>query len=127
MIVAVIAVLMMQVAVYEIIHVVAVWHTLMAAVRPMHVCLIVSATLVRRGAEGLVCRPALHDMVVNMVPMHVVHVSIMQIVGMGSVLNRSVAAIRAVLVAMARVFGTVLPHAVSVRPRSLLRLAADRR
>ncbi len=94
---------------------IAVRHQLVAAFRPMHMTLIVSAAIVRRRATRRIRWSTLDNVIVDMAAMHVVHMSIMQVVGVPIVLNCSVAAIRAVLVAMALVFRTIFSHAHTIR------------
>ena len=103
MIIAVIAVWMMQVAVDEVIDVVAVRDRRMSTAFAMHVRRVVCPTLVRRRAAVRVGRRNSQGVFLDNFALLVMQVAIVEIVGVPIVLNGDVATTRAVLVGMARV------------------------
>ena len=95
MIVAVVTVWMMQVTADEIVRVISVGNGLMAAIGAMLMaCGMVTTCMIGRTGFGILARDA-HCMFVMVISMLVVHVAIVQIVGVPFVLNRGMAAIRA--------------------------------
>ncbi len=108
MIVAMIAVRMVQVAVHQVIHVVAVGNRLVAALRTMAMILLMAATGVLGRASSGVGRGDLQDVVINMVAMNVVQMAIVQVIGVAIVLDGGVAATRTMLVGMSLMHLTVL-------------------
>jgi hypothetical protein len=96
-VVAMVAVGMMQVPVHQIIDMVAMGDRLVAAARGM----LVSAPQVRRAA-GRIGRVDCDDMLVDVIAVHVVQMAVMQIVHMAVMADCGVAAVRAVLMRVAR-------------------------
>jgi hypothetical protein len=92
-VVAVIAVWVMQVSVYKVVDVVTVRYSFVTAVRAMRVRALGSRSVLRRirsiDRQG---------MLVNMIPMHVVQMAVMHIVHVTIMADRSVPAGRSVLV-----------------------------
>lgn len=118
MIVAVITMGMVQVAVHEIAHMIAMGHRLVAAAGAMDMTGLVAAAIVLRRALIGIGGAHLDHMFVDMVPVGMVEMAVMQIVHMVAVLDRGMAAIGAVLVGMVLVdFVFVVAHdlAPSVR------------
>jgi hypothetical protein len=95
MIVAVPCMDMMQAAIDQIIDMIAVRHRFMATARPMHM----GTGLRLHAAIGIAGRNA-NQMLVNMLAVHMVQMAIMQIINMAIMLDRGVAAARAVAMAM---------------------------
>lgn len=100
MIVAVVAVLVMQVAADQVIGVVAVGNRLMAAVGAVLVAaLVFSAAMIRRAAFGIAVADA-DAVFVYVVAMHVMQVAVVQIIDVTVVAHRGVPAVGAVGVRM---------------------------
>lgn len=114
MIVAMVAMLMMQVSLDEVVGVVAVRDRLVAAAGTVLVACVVAAARViwRAGARiGLRHR----DRVIVDVPLvRMMHVPVVQVVRMPLVRDRRVPAIRAVLVIMSLVRVVIVPHNVAL-------------
>ncbi len=96
MIVAVVAVRMVQVAVDEVVHVVAVWHGFVAAARAVLVVGGVGLAVVVRSACVRVLRADLDRMLVVVPLVGVMEVAVVQIVDVAVVFDGSVAAAGAV-------------------------------
>jgi hypothetical protein len=105
-VVTVVAVRMMQVAVHQIIDVVAMRHGRMAAVGPMDVIGGVTAAAMFRRARGGVRGIYLELVLFHLSPLGMMQVTVVEIVHVVAMLNGSVAAARTVLV---RVVG-VMAH-----------------
>ena len=90
MIVAVIAVRMVQASVHEIVDMITVRHGFVSAVPAM---LVRAASL--RSAGHRVCRADRNDMLVNMVTVHMVQMAIVQIIDMAVMANRRMPTARA--------------------------------
>ncbi len=97
MIIAVVAIRVVEVTVHEIVDVISVGNCLMAAVGTMLVLVAVPVTLVTVGAVGRIRGVYLELMLVDMAIVKRVQMSVMQVVGVVIVNDRSVAAIIAVL------------------------------
>ena len=95
MIVAVIAVRMVQSAVHKIVDVVTVRHRLVSAARAV----LVGAVRFRRAVHR-VCRGDLDDMLVDMIIVHMVEMTIVQIIDMAVMTYRGMSAVRAVNVSV---------------------------
>ena len=95
MIVAVIAVRMVQPAVHKIVDVVTMRHRLVSAARAV----LVGAVRFRRAVHR-VCRGDLDDMLVDMIIVHMVKMTIVQIIDMAVMTYRSMSAVRAVNVSV---------------------------
>lgn len=98
MVVAVAIVLVMQMAVHQVVHVIAVRHCFMAAVRSVRMCRIVAIAIVAIGAIRWVLRIDVELVFVNVTFVRVVQMAVVQVIGVAVVLNRCVAAVLAVLV-----------------------------
>ena len=98
MIVAVIAMWMMQMSVDEIVDVIAMRDLLVPASRSVHVGRVVSGARVLRGATVGVGRGKLNHMLIDVITMHVMKVSVVQIVDMIIVANRGMATVHAMYV-----------------------------
>ncbi len=98
MVVAMVAVRMMQVAVDKEVDMVAVRHGLVAAARPVPVALIVTgADVIGRAGAGI-AGAHLEDMLVDMAAVRVMEMAVVQIVDVITMLDRSMAAGWAMLV-----------------------------
>jgi hypothetical protein len=97
---------MMQMAVYEVIHVIAMRHPLMTAIWSVNMAGFVRTAIVFRRAPVRIVSSSRDFVIVHMVAVHVVQVSIVQIVGVPIVLHRGMAAIGAVRMCMPFVFST---------------------
>jgi len=115
-IVAMISVLVMQMAADQIIDVVSVRNLRMTAVGPVFVLVIVlPAAVIRRAAFRIASADA-NAMLVHMVAMHVMQVAIVQIIDMTVVPHRCVAAIGAMGVRMPLVRYMLFSHTMLTRP-----------
>jgi hypothetical protein len=97
MVVAMIAMRMMQVTVDKVVDVIAVWYRFVSTARPVHVACIMSAAIVVRRTLIRVFRADLKFVLVDMIAMRMMQVTIMQVIDMIAVLDSSVSAVRAVL------------------------------
>jgi hypothetical protein len=86
---------MMQSAVYEIVDVVTMRHRFMSAFWTVRV----RAVDLRRALQGICCVDR-DDMFIHMILVHVMEMAIVQIVHMTVMANRSVSAVRAMLVSV---------------------------
>ncbi|MBC3335410.1 hypothetical protein HU732_03850 [Pseudomonas proteolytica] len=100
MVVAVVTVRVVQMAVHQVLDMVAMRHGLMTAIWPVYMTCGVAVALVGRRAairvEGIYRQAVL----VDVIAMHMVQVTIVQIVNMAIVLNRRMATARLVLMVM---------------------------
>ena len=100
-----VAMRVMQVAIHQIVHMVAVRHCFVSAARSMHVASIVtSATMLRRASVGIRIRD-LDDMLINMVAMHVMKVSVVQVIHVIAVADGDMATSGSMNVRMTGVLG----------------------
>jgi hypothetical protein len=99
MLIAMVAVRMMQFSVHEVIHVIAVWHRLVTAARSMPVICAVHI----RGATHRIGRADRHHMFVDVILVHVVQMAVVKIVVMAVVAHCGVPAAWAMLVAVVEV------------------------
>ena len=110
MVVAVVAVRMVQVPVYQVINMIAVGNGLVPAARTVPVARFVTAAGVVRRTAVRVFIADLQHMFVNVVAVGVVKVSVVKIINMIAVANRGVAAVFAVnvvvIVVMLKVTGS---------------------
>jgi hypothetical protein len=97
MVVAMIAMRMMQVTVDKVVDVIAVWYRFVSTARPVHVACIMSAAIVVRRTLIRVFRADLKFVLVDMIAMRMMQVTIMQVIDMIAVPDSSVSAVRAVL------------------------------
>jgi hypothetical protein len=103
-----VAVGMVQVAVHQVVHVVAVGNLLVAAVRAVAMILLMHAAGVVGRAGSGVRRRDLQNVVINVVAMNVVQVAVVQVIRMALVPDGDMAAIRTVLVGMSLMHPAVL-------------------
>ncbi|WP_168175672.1 hypothetical protein [Pseudomonas sp. PA15(2017)] len=97
MVVAMVAVRVMQVSIDEIVHMIAMGNGLMAAARSMHMIRSVSATLVIRRAGIRVLGVYFQAVFVHMITVRMMQVTIVQVVDMTIVLDGQMATARLVL------------------------------
>jgi hypothetical protein len=95
-----VAMMVVQVAIHQIVHVVPVRHRLMAAMRSVNMFLAVSGALVGRGALLGIRSAHLNAVIVHMIAVLMVEVAIVQIIGVTVVLYSLMAAIRTMRVGM---------------------------
>ncbi len=127
-VVAVVAVLTVQVAVDQVVGVVAVRDALVPAIRPVPVLTVVPAAGVGGSAVGGILPGDLEPVLVHVAAVHVVHVAVMQVVGVAVVVNGGMATPRAVLVRVTvvrLVVHLLPPPAWQAAPRNRLRPAHD--
>jgi hypothetical protein len=105
-VVAVVAVNMMQVAIYQVICVIAVRNGFMPTIRTVLVGLVMAAATVVRSAAGRVFGGDAKGVFLNFIALDVVQVAIVQIIDVALVLDAGVAAVRAVLMRMSCVIGS---------------------
>lgn len=110
-VIAVVSVRMMEVPLHEVVGVIAVRHRLVAATRPMLVTRVVGAAVVIRGTRRRVLRANRQRVLVHVVSVGVVQVSVVQVIGVAVVLNRRMAALGTVLVAVVSV-GLAVAHRI---------------
>jgi hypothetical protein len=100
MVIAVVAVWVVQVAIHEVIHMVAMGHGFVAATFTMNMALLVPAAGVLRRAAYGVCGSYVQGVLVGVALMRMVQVAIVQVVHMVAMLNGRVTTACAVLVAV---------------------------
>ncbi|MEJ1118153.1 hypothetical protein V9K92_06705 [Phyllobacterium sp. CCNWLW109] len=100
MIIAMIAMWMMQMPIHEIINMIPVGYGLVAAARTMHMVSIVARAMMFRCAAIRISSAYLKHVLINMVAMRVMQMAIVKVVHMIAVTNGGVAAIRFMLVIM---------------------------
>ncbi|WP_157991666.1 hypothetical protein [Caldimonas tepidiphila] len=116
MVVAVIAVRVVQVTVDQIVDMITVRHRLMSTSWAMDVAGLVALTTMRGGADIRIGGVDSNYVLVDMVAMRMVQVAVVKVVDMVLVQHRSVAAVGAMLVIMMRVIGMIgLGHGRSFR------------
>jgi hypothetical protein len=99
-VVAVVSMDMMEMIADQIVGVVAVWDRLVAAAGAMPMAALVTATCVLRRADIGIAGIDGDDVLVHVIPVHVVQMSVMQIVDMALMAHGRVAAVEAMLVRM---------------------------
>ena len=104
-IVAMAAVRVVQMAIDEIIRVVAMRNRLMAAAGTVDMICGMAAALVVRGATVRICGGDFDHMLIDMVPVDMVEMAVVQIVNMPGMMDGDMAAIAAVLVAVVGMVG----------------------
>jgi hypothetical protein len=97
-IIAVVSVRMVQVAVHQIIDVIAVRHRFVTAAGTVYVILRMAAATVRRRACGRILRRHVDGVLLNGVPLGMVQMTVMKIIHMVAVLDGGVAAARTMIV-----------------------------
>jgi hypothetical protein len=108
MIIAMIAVRVVQVTTDQVVHVVAVRHSLVPTAWTMHMLLVVTVAGVLRGTAGRVLGRHLENVFVDMVSVNVVQVSIVEKIGVPVMVDGGVATATAVRVVVARMLRAVL-------------------
>lgn len=104
-IVAMVAMRMMQVAINQIVHMVAMRHRFMAASGSMLVvCIVTSATMLRSALVGI-GRADLDDMLIDMVAMHVMEMPVVEVVDMAVMQDGRMTAIRTMNMQMIGMLG----------------------
>jgi hypothetical protein len=98
-VVAVVAVRVMQVAINEVVNVVAVWHSLVPAAGSVHMVCIVFG-LVAWSTHVRILLAHLDDMLIDVVAVRVMQMAIVQVVHMAIVSNGGMPAARTVLMVM---------------------------
>jgi hypothetical protein len=117
-VVAVVAVRMMEVILHQIIDVIPMRNLRMSALWTVKMVAPVRATPMLWGAPGRVCRTDRERMLVDMVIMEMVQVPIVQIIDMVTMLNGHVPAARGMLVAVSFVhLAARLSHVASFAPQ----------
>lgn len=105
MIVAVVAMRMMQVAVDEIVYVITMWNLRMAAIGPVNVShRVAAAVMIRRTSIGIDRSHGQYTLI-NVVAMCVMQMAVVQIVNVAVVLDREMTTAGAVRVLVFRHFG----------------------
>jgi hypothetical protein len=100
-----VAMRMMQVAINQIVHMVAVRHRFMAASGSMLVvCIVTSATMLRSALVGI-GRADLDDMFIDMVAMHVMEMPVVEVVDMAVMQDGRMTAIRTMNMQMIGMLG----------------------
>jgi hypothetical protein len=105
MIIAMVAMRMMQVAINQIVHMVPMRHRLVAASGPMHVTRAVTGAAMLRSALAGIGRGDLDDMFIDVVAMDMMEMPVMQIVNMAVMMDGRMTAIRAVNMRMIGMLG----------------------
>ena len=112
-IVAMIAMRMVQAAIDQIIDVIAMGHRLMAAIRPMHMAGIMALAGLAVVAAVRVLGADLDDMLIDMIAMRVMEVPIVKIIHMVAMADGGMAAILTVLMRVIVVDAAVVAHGSS--------------
>lgn len=107
MVVAVIAVRVVQVAVNEVVDVVTVWHGFMATTGAVNVAGFMAAALVFRCADVRVFGADFDDVLVHMIAVRVMQMAIVQVIDVITVFDCSMAAERAVLMLVVLMVGKI--------------------
>jgi hypothetical protein len=97
-IVAVVAVGMVKVSIHQIVNVVAMRHGFVSAIRSMNVVFAVAAAVVSWSTDIGILGRHLQDMFVNVIPVHVVQMPVVEIIHVPVVLDPRVAAAGPMLV-----------------------------
>ena len=102
-IVTMIAVRMMKMPINQVIYMISMRHGFVPAARSMHVRLIMAPAAVLRRASVWIGRRHLDRMFINVIAMHVVQMSVMQVVNVSTMVNRCMSAIWPVHMRVVRV------------------------
>jgi hypothetical protein len=97
-------------AVHQVVDVTSVWDTFVTAVRAMHVAGVMSPTIVLRRTAFRVLTARADLVLVDMIPMYVVHVPIVKVIGVAVVQHGRVAAILTMGVGVAFVLAAAFCH-----------------
>ena len=117
MVVAVVAVGMVEVAVDEVVDVVAVGHGLVPASGAVDMTVLMTGASVPRGAGGRVCLAHLDHVLVHVVAVGMVKVAVVEVVHVVTVPDGDVPAVRAVNVVVVFVLDAVHLRVLFVRVR----------
>lgn len=109
-VVAVIAVRMVQVSVYQVVGVIAVRNSRVAAIRPVLMGFLVTATAMVWRASGRVCRVDGQGMFLDLAAILVMQMAVMQVIDVSLVQDAGMPAIRAVPVRVAFVMSCHVNH-----------------
>jgi hypothetical protein len=101
MIVAMVTVGVVQMAAYEVIDMVAVWHRFVATAGPVTMSLLVSSAVMIGGAAGRIGTGHRQAVLLDVTAVLVVQVAVVQVVGVAVVADGHVAAVRPVLMIVA--------------------------
>ena len=107
MIIAVVAVWMVQVPINQVIHMVTMGYRRMAAARSVLMIGGMTGTLVLWRTGVGVCRRDANHMFIDMIPVRMVQMTIMQVVNMSFMLNSDVPAVGSMLVVVVDVVGLI--------------------
>jgi hypothetical protein len=120
MIIAVVAVRMMQVSLDQIIGVIPVRHRFMAAARAMAMsCIMAAAAVVRRAALGIV-GAHFHDMLVDVILVRMMQMAVVEIIDVSLMSNRDVPATWSMNMGMIGVNGVIMRSHASFLSRGLV-------
>ncbi|NWB84026.1 MULTISPECIES: hypothetical protein [Pseudomonas] len=97
MVVAVATMRMVQMPLHQIVHMIPMCDSFMPTARAMHMILGMSAAAMIRCAASGIARVDLQAVLIDVIAMHMVQVTIVQVVDMAIVLNRRMSAARAML------------------------------
>jgi hypothetical protein len=112
-IIAMVVVRVMQVILDQVINVISMWNSLVAAVRAMNVILVVSQTVVVGSAGRRIGTAHLNLVLVDMIALNTVQMAVVKIVNMAIVLHRCMTAGRTMSVVVAFVCCAGLIHRIS--------------
>lgn len=96
---------MMQVVVNQVVTVITVGNGLMSTVRTVHMSLVMSTTVMTRRTLIGICRVDFKHVFVNVIEVHVMQVTIMEIIGVVAMSDSHMAAGGFVLMAVPLMFG----------------------
>lgn len=102
MVVAVVAVRMVQMPVHQVVDMITMRHRLMAAARTMDMVCGMSTAVMFGRADVRIRRAHCDDMLVDMIPVRMVQMTIVQVIDMALVHHRGVTTARSVLMGMVR-------------------------
>jgi hypothetical protein len=114
-IVAVRAVRMMKMSAHQVVHVVAMRNRFVAAARPVFMCGFVGAALVVGRAFGRVLSGHRNGVIVDVAFVGMMHVPVVQVIGVSIVFDGGVAAILAVDVGVPLVFDASTSHSLLLK------------
>jgi hypothetical protein len=119
------AVGMVQMAAYQIVHMVCVGHSLMAAIGAMHVAgLMLVAAVLRRASVGIGAAGR-QPVLIHMTVVNVMQMPVVQVVRVAIMLNGGMAAIGPVDVCVAFVFGARFSHKIVASEGMIRRVERD--
>ncbi len=104
MVVAVAVVRMVQVAIYQIVHVIAVGNGFMTAAGTMNVLCVVARAIMAAGAIRGIVGVYIQGMLIHVIAVNMVQVAVVQVIDVVAMLDGGVAAIETMLMVMVFVF-----------------------